>query len=390
MSLVSSLLVNVFAVHKKYENLLKFTGEDFNIFRILKLHAAENRTHSAFLAELLNPKGSHGQNDVFLKLFITHLEQLDIKTTLSSDNAKVVTEKHIGFLNEDKSMGGRLDICLTDNRGQQIYIENKIYAEDQENQLIRYYNHNPNALLLYLCFDHKEVSHSSIQHLEQGKDFYIITYREDIISWLNDCKKEATSHPMLRESIAQYINLIKYLTGQTINEEMNKEIINEIIKDEQSLTAAFSVYNAIDAACAQLQVKFIDLMKEIALETQLEFEENINWYKNYRGFRFYRNDWKLANITFQFQSYDKKLVYGIGRDEECKNLDDGLTLEVFNKLKTLDGQSNSWWPFYKNIEEPYDNWDRVEPWLAIQDGSIKKVVKEKVSNILELLDGQLL
>lgn len=36
-------------------------GDFFNIFSILKMETDEVKTHSAFLAELLNPKGSHGQ-----------------------------------------------------------------------------------------------------------------------------------------------------------------------------------------------------------------------------------------------------------------------------------------------------------------------------------------
>lgn len=380
-----SLFSQVYAINKKYENILNVTGEEFNIFRILKLHAAENRTHSAFLAELLNPKGSHGQKDVFLRLFLKQLENLEIKTSFLPEKAKVVTERHIGFLNADKSSGGRLDICLTDLKNQEIYIENKIYAEDQENQLIRYNNHNPDALLLYLCFDHKDVSQFSAKSLIKGQHYHIITYRHDIISWLNNCKKEATSHPILRESITQYINLIKYLTGQTINKEMDNEIIDEIIKDKNSLKAAFDVYNTLDVACENLKLKFVEMMKDIALELGLVFEEDINWYKNYKGFLFYKDDWQFANITFQFQSYDKKLVYGIGRDEECKNLDDELTKKTFEKLSIIGGDYNTWWPFVKNVEEPYDNWDRVEPWQAIQDGSIKEFIKLKVQEILALL-----
>lgn len=65
-----SLLDQVNALLKRYADINQITGEEFNIFRILKLESSEVRMHSAFLAELLNPKGSHGQKDTFLKLFI--------------------------------------------------------------------------------------------------------------------------------------------------------------------------------------------------------------------------------------------------------------------------------------------------------------------------------
>ena len=66
---LEKLLIQVSAISKKYENAAKLTGENFNIFDVLKLSTSEVRTHSAFLAELLNPEGSHGQGDIFLRLF---------------------------------------------------------------------------------------------------------------------------------------------------------------------------------------------------------------------------------------------------------------------------------------------------------------------------------
>ena len=45
-------------------------GENFNIFKTLGMQTSEVRLHSAFLAELLNPNGSHGLKDKFLKAFL--------------------------------------------------------------------------------------------------------------------------------------------------------------------------------------------------------------------------------------------------------------------------------------------------------------------------------
>jgi hypothetical protein len=43
----------------------------FNLFHLLGVSTAEVRTHSAMLAELLNPHGSHAQGILFLKQFCT-------------------------------------------------------------------------------------------------------------------------------------------------------------------------------------------------------------------------------------------------------------------------------------------------------------------------------
>ena len=41
---------------------------DFNFFRVMRIHSRENRTHSALLANLLDPNGSHGQGPLFLSV----------------------------------------------------------------------------------------------------------------------------------------------------------------------------------------------------------------------------------------------------------------------------------------------------------------------------------
>ena len=42
-------------------------GESFNIFNVLGLSTNETRTHSALIAELLNPHGNHGCEVSFWK-----------------------------------------------------------------------------------------------------------------------------------------------------------------------------------------------------------------------------------------------------------------------------------------------------------------------------------
>jgi hypothetical protein len=46
-------------------------GFHFNIFEILNLSTNEVRTHSAFISELLDQKGRHGQGDLFLRMFLS-------------------------------------------------------------------------------------------------------------------------------------------------------------------------------------------------------------------------------------------------------------------------------------------------------------------------------
>lgn len=68
-----NLLRDVKRTLKDQEEIKNLKGENFNVFSILKMESKENGTHSAFLGELLNPKGSHNFKSVFLGLFLQQL-----------------------------------------------------------------------------------------------------------------------------------------------------------------------------------------------------------------------------------------------------------------------------------------------------------------------------
>ena len=92
-------------------------GENFNVFSILKMESRENDTHSAFLGELLNPKGSHNFGNVFLQLFLNQIDN----TSLDVNNATVVLEYSIGANDHVNMTGGRVDIYIKDSSGYNLH-----------------------------------------------------------------------------------------------------------------------------------------------------------------------------------------------------------------------------------------------------------------------------
>ncbi|RYE14736.1 MAG: hypothetical protein EOP45_19240 [Sphingobacteriaceae bacterium] len=247
-----SLLDQVSALSKRYKHISELTGENFNIFRILKLESAEVKTHSAFIAELLSPQGSHGQKDMFLNLFI---KSFCFKgNELNAKNCLVEVEKHVGYKNMEGTEGGRIDIIITDQKSKsQIIIENKIYARDQHNQLLRYNHYSPDADIIYLTLNDKKPGVSSTQILIENEHFKCFSYKADILNWLEACRKEVAVYPIVRESLTQYINLIKYLTNQTINQMMEIEL-SSLMKS--NLAASFAVAGNIDQVTNELLAEF--------------------------------------------------------------------------------------------------------------------------------------
>lgn len=225
--------------HKKEKEVL--LGEKFNIFSILKMERKENETHSAFICELLNPKGRHFKGNTFLRLFLSVIEN----DTIDLDSARVKTEHYIGKKDIENKTGGRIDLYIWDAKGNSISIENKIEAVDQEKQIKRYHNHNKgHNTVYYLTKFGYNPSNDSKDELQEQIDFFSISYKNEIIKWLQLCLKESYDTPILRESIKQYMILVKKITNTMENKEQ-KELDDIIIKNIKESAFIASNYEKV-------------------------------------------------------------------------------------------------------------------------------------------------
>lgn len=293
---VQYLLRNVAQVKNQYVQIAEISGENFNIFKILKLTTREVDLHSAFIAELLNPKGSHGQKDIFLRLFVEHVIQnvFSKKVDFESFLAIVKVELYAGIRTEDS--GGRIDIIITNNKNEAIIIENKIFASDQETQLFRYAEFGKRFnkfYILYLTLDGQLASELSSKTLLNGEHYFCISYKENILTWLKNCRKEAATQAMLRETISQYINIIKHLTGQSMNNEINNEILNIILKDSESIENSILLSSRIIDAKVKILSIFFNALKSKLIDKYPNLIENYS-KDHFRDF-FMKNklDWGI-------------------------------------------------------------------------------------------------
>ena len=228
INLIENLLEKALIIKRKNADIEEYTGENFNIFNILNLNNKE-LIHSAFIGNLLNVQGNHGQKDLFLKLFIAEIKDLffenDQKILLLNNfetlNSYVKIEEYLGLVNYESEEGGRADIVIKNNK-HQLVIENKIYALDQPSQLIRYKKYYSNSPILYLTLNGDIPSNNSQKDLINGNDFICISYKNNIINWIEKCIKEMANKPIIRETLNQYLTLIKQLTNQTTNNKMEQ------------------------------------------------------------------------------------------------------------------------------------------------------------------------
>ena len=247
---IESLLNEVKQIVKTHEKYANKQGENFNIFSILRMGRKEVETHSRFIYELLNPKGKHGQDDIFLKSFAENV--------LGSKFSDSAINPQREDLTDEKR---RIDFTL-ETDANIIGIEMKIDAGDQKNQLFDYHKELKNRAdkkgkkqgvkLFYLTLDGSEASKYSLGKLIKS-DYDCISFGGEILNWIDDCIAKSAEKSVLREALIQYKILIEKLTGK--NTDMNTEIA-DILKDEDNLKTAIAIEKATIAAKINFQVKF--------------------------------------------------------------------------------------------------------------------------------------
>ena len=217
------------------------------------MQADEVRTHSAMLAELLNPRGSHGQGVVFARLFFRRLGDLSDFGRLDDLSDDELESASVGA---EVAVGGdsRLDILIETSQ-RCIVIENKIYAGDQERQLERYYNYassrNTSFAVYYLTLGGDPPGKESLGGLAE-ECVTPVSYKEFVYDWLEACIKEVALVPHVREILSQYRVVVARLTGRG-QRNMTKEL-KELLERKQGDTYNFELAPDIADAYGQLSV----------------------------------------------------------------------------------------------------------------------------------------
>ena len=257
---------------EEYDKQLAFDFSLFNFFNV-----GENKV-SQILAYFLDEKQSHGQGNAFLNEFANVFYTQEIDTTYSVNVCEKPTTKN-----------RRIDIYI-ELPNTTIAIENKIWADDQPNQLKDYASYlekktKGNFLLFYLTPYGSEPSEKSIdealkQKLIESEKLKIISYKHDIIGlinrWLVICEAESVSH-FIKE-FKKFLE-IKFLGNNTLN--MSKNLREIIYQNEDEVQSLVEEYKAIEN---EIILKLNETGKALEKETpklnpDLEFSRSglFNW-----------------------------------------------------------------------------------------------------------------
>ena len=359
---------------------------------------------SRILADLLDPKGSHAQQESFLRLFIEHclptIHRDDRWQVLldNIDKMEVVLEEVTSKSNSLR----RMDIYLKYQVGNDSYgicIENKPYASDQYNQLIDYYKElerrgHINRHMVYLNEHNDTPSEYSVdtKTLESWitSNQYSHLRFSDLIGWLKACQVECQNHSV-SEFIAQ---LIKFIQKQFMGiEDMNeaKSVLDTMLSSQENIASALKI-----------ALNTHDMKKQLIEKLQRDFTTTIA--KENKPYSMIKTDLKGINkeeqITFMIKESALDFCLGFGGTVFTNpylgifiaNEDVELNHEYYEKILTeckasniivgenLKGEEDKlkggYWCAWYNFE-PHDWWSKTVPWEQIHNGEMAhKIIKE--------------
>lgn len=375
-----NLLNEVQIVIKKNREMLDRMEWKFNVFSLCGIGHYEN-LHSKILAEFLNPRGTHGLGGEFLRQFL-ELQGIDFVITSSCE---VVTE-----LSMDK---GRMDIVLRD-RDWVVVIENKLFASEQEDQLSRYWAWaietygEANSKLLYLTLEGKE------SDTAKGIPYKCISYAKDVQNWISACVKIASERPFVRETLRQYRNHVRNLTGKNLEEEAMSELI-KILSEPQNFETAMHIWrywpDARDAIADEI------IREAVAkLDGRCKIDEDAEWnfYANDNGVRI-----KILNTNASLwicSEHGRKSAYedmyvGVNSedlDEKCFSAV-RKAKSASSKNKNSEWRDTDFW-VWRYLPDEYLNWgDGAVLLKCLQDEKFKQgligAIVERMKEIVEVL-----
>lgn len=195
---------------------------------------------SRIFADLLNPSGSHGQGDSFLRIFVAELTRQEngwpnklggFFPNLSLNECKTHLEFGTGKGGGSDEKEGRIDIVLEIPYEEEddvfwIGIENKPWAGDQKGQISHYLDtlrkksRKKNAGMLYLSGDGTEPSEYAWEGSDDKKrerDFCLtVPYRQNsderpsLENWLQQCREQCEA-----ERVRWFLkDLLEYIKSQ--------------------------------------------------------------------------------------------------------------------------------------------------------------------------------
>ena len=266
-------------LQEAYEKSKDYLYEDslrFNLLSIIEKDRDEAHVHSKVIYNLLSQDWGKKDKETFLTLFLKEIGIED--ENIYDKNWEVTREKAFDL----DTIKGRLDFEIKSKDC--IYIiEMKIDAGDQPEQLIRYQKfakeQHKKYKIFYLTLDGHNASKKSIgENLEENQkvEYTNISFKEEILNWLENCLKLVEGKENKLACINQYIASINKILG-----EKETKIKDNILKSVKDIKNAISLYGKLNDKLQVTLENFMSLLKENLGKRAIYYKKYVKDYYNY-------------------------------------------------------------------------------------------------------------
>ena len=418
-------------LQQAYEKSKDYLYEDssrFNLLSIIEKDRDETHIHSKIIYNLLSQNWGKKDKETFLTLFLKEIGIED--ENIYDKNWEVTREKAFDL----DTIKGRLDFEIKSKDC--IYIiEMKIDAGDQPEQLIRYQEfakeQHKKYKIFYLTLDGHNASKKSIgeeENLEENQkvEYTNISFKEEILNWLENCLKLVEGKENKLACINQYIASINKILG-----EKETKIKDNILKSVKDIKTAITIYEklnenlqkVLESFFEELNKKLKNKLKDITPKPiynesyikdyynytldkipqdypglYIVLDENKSNNSNYYKFvlKFELAPELIGCLGFIKSDEDVKETIPFVYFSQVKKNSSGLYNRCIKRIENLESKdklsdnNKAYWFYVKNLKEEIINFKDIslsnKALLSLID---EETLKEEVKNIATYISNEI-
>ena len=302
------LLQQVIEMQEGFATEQKNTASEFNIFQIAGIESKEV-IMCRILYGLLVPNGTHGRGLLFLKLFIEQVLEL----SMTDDELSTAVVRREQVIKEER----RIDLVI-ETRDRFIPIEVKIYAKDQYNQCLDYFNFaniknrkkqsGKEWHIYYLTLAGNEPTWKSTDGNRKCIDnLRMISWGKSIHKWIVNVSElpEIIALPNIYEVVCQFGDAILKICGKS-NRIISRRVTDMMGRDAEFMKAAKLIFENYQNACTKFLREFFEW-----LEKEIDYRLNQMEDSKLTKFNFFNVDKQLDGFYFTQKSTYPGLDYKI-------------------------------------------------------------------------------
>lgn len=427
--LLSAIQTEVFEVYSRLFDITEYVINErdkllselpYHINLIDELRINEN-AHSRILAKLLQYRNQDRHYEL-LESFVEYIKNNYGRVSEEFDTINIISP----IITQEKR---RIDLWVRDSSSNcALIFENKIYdANDQESQLYRYIEETRNApfddnriFVFYLTKFEKEPSNQTWGDNETKQlfktRFVNLTFRYDILNWLNNCVRPniRPQDIYLSSAVIQYVDFLEGLFSiRDIDKSINMELQDIISKklglqncgEDESLDKIQATINDFQDILNQLASMRDQILNKKKLERRQKWEQYLallvpqtksigskfglipklgfdNEHDSRLYISFRKDDWKLSIVLMRYD--DESAFIYVGKTDE-KPVDEFFlnSGNLIFDLKSYPGEHPYGWEWYG----PYNK--KAENFVGeIQNGLFESNFSQEIEKILKKINNQ--